>query len=465
MIPDYLPTAFCARMQSLLGADASRFFDSYAHPAPRGIRIRRNAIAPERCAAHLPGSLTSIPGIADGFYLHTDARIGNSPLHHAGAFYVQEPFAMAAVAALPLTPGMRVLDLCASPGGKSTQIAAAIGEKGVLVANERVASRVPVLAGNLERMGVSDAVVLSADADTVADLFPGCFDAVVADAPCSGEGMFRKMPAAAKEWGPAAVTACATRQSGILEAAYRALRPGGYLLYSTCTFSTEENEERVAGLLARHPDLTPFPIPDPLCATSAPPAPGTPLPAGWERACRRFYPHLAPGEGQFVALMRKNAGTCGTPAYRDSAKPLTRADSAVVAAFLAEVMEDPSGLSAAVMTKGGISLPPGLPAPPADVLYAYGTRLGEIRKGRLIPHHHFFSVLGARMRLRCDLAPDDPRLAAYLRGNVFPCSLPDGWGAVLVEGVPLGGIKVTGGVAKNHYPKGLRLVGAPDSTL
>ena len=210
----------------------------------------------------LCGRLSRIPYAEDGFYIETDEKLGNHPLHHAGAFYMQEPSAMMPIASAAITRGMRVLDLCASPGGKSTQIANRIGETGLLVSNEIHPTRCATLAGNIERMGLRNAIVTNTDAKTLGEALPAFFDAVVVDAPCSGEGMFRKMPEAIDEWSPELPTLCAERQRGILDDIAPALRPGGLLVYSTCTINPQENQNIVEKFLRQNRDFSPYPFDD-----------------------------------------------------------------------------------------------------------------------------------------------------------------------------------------------------------
>lgn len=399
--------------------------------------------------------LTPIPYAEDGFYIETDEKLGNHPLHHAGAFYMQEPSAMMPIAAAPITPGMRVLDLCASPGGKSTQIANRIGSTGLLVSNEIHPTRCATLAGNIERMGIRNAIVTNTDANTIGNALPSFFDAVVVDAPCSGEGMFRKMPEAALEWTPELPKLCAKRSRGILDEIAPALRPSGLLVYSTCTFSREENEDTVEYFLETHPDFTLESLPNAVLTHTA----------GESDAMRRFYPHVARGEGQFCALLRR---ACDAPAPeqrsgknrgKEKAPPrLSEGDLKFVRSFLDEVLL-PGQRPTPIPFKGSVVLAPAVLALPEHAIYSAGVTLGSIVKGRIAPHHAFFSAYGAEFRRRLELSLDDPRLAAYLHGDTVACELENGWGAVTVCGYPLGGIKISSGTAKNHYPKGLRRMG------
>lgn len=410
---------------------------------------------------------------------------------------------MAPVSAVPLQKGWKVLDLCASPGGKSGQLAALIGEEGTLVSNEYVASRCTTLAGNIERLGVRNAIVTNADAKMLAEWYPEAFDLVVVDAPCSGEGMFRKNEQAVAQWTPALVDECAERQHELLLSAAKMVKPGGWLLYSTCTFEVAENEERVAALLAERVDFS-LTAPNPEVAAIA--RSGVPLTEGAHALteaeaahCLRFYPHISGGEGQFLAVMRREGvldegdDTYVPPfadalapvadkrggkkrsskgAYKsDALRPLSAEERSLCEAFLADVLteEGVARLLPLLAVRDGSVWAIGakLPVPPARV-YLPGVCVGSLvisksaskgKDGRFRPHHQFFSAYGQYFRNRIELDPaveaDSRLLAAYLHGDVIAAPF-NGWGVVTVCGAPLGGVKASGGMAKNHYPKGLR---------
>lgn len=455
-----LPTSFIERMQSLLGDAFPAYLAAMSEPPSRALHLN-TAKASTEALAPIKHALSPIPYAYDGFYVDSSEKLGNHPLHHAGVFYLQEPSAMMPVAAAQIKRGVRVLDLCASPGGKSTQLANRIGEEGLLVSNEIVSARCATLAGNMERMGIRNAVVTNTDAKTLGEAFPAYFDVILADAPCSGEGMFRKMPEAADEWTSALPVSCAERQRDILSQILPALRPGGLLIYSTCTFSPEENEEIVSYLLKTHPELSlEAPTPEVISATE--PSPSSLCKDGCDPTLmRRFYPHVARGEGQFCALLRHG----GSPAsalprarerVRERREQLSREEQALLSAFLDDTLRDAPPYSLSPF-KGSAVLSPA-PALPLDArfIYACGVTVGNVQKGRVIPHHAFFSAYGHLFRRKLELSLDDPRLSAYLHGDTVPCDLPAGYAVVTVCGAPIGGIKVSGGVAKNHYPKGLR---------
>lgn len=442
---------FLNRMKGLLGEDYPSFLRAMTEEdAVHAVRVNTVKVAAD---LDFPFAVRPIPYTKDGFY-HDEEKIGKYPQHHAGMLYSQDPGAMSALSSLPDLSGARVLDTCAAPGGKSAQLAAAIGEDGVLVANEYVPSRCKLLVGNVERLGVPNALVLNGDVGRLRDLFPDYFDLVLVDAPCSGEGMFRKSEDAREMWSEENVRACAARQRGILEDAARTVRGGGYLLYSTCTFSPEENEEQVADFLSRHSDFS-------LCEFPASVHPytvaGIRVSGADTEKTRRFYPHIAPGEGQFMALLRRTeGGAADAPAYRDAAELPAGQDKAVLADFFRVAWGDAAAAERVRVLNGNLILPPDVPLPKNGV-FAAGVAVGEIRKGVLFPHHQLFSAYGRRFVRQINLTADDPRTAAYLHGDVIAAEgIPNGYAAVLFEGCPLGGAKVVDSKAKNLYPKGLR---------
>ena len=452
-----LPPHFTERMTALLKDEADAFFASFDEEPVRSLRW--NTLKGEdRMAECASFPVAPLPYRPHG-YLFENEHIGSEWLHRAGAVYVQEPAAMTPVSCVDVSPGARVLDLCAAPGGKSGQLAALLDGTGVLVSNEYVTDRCRVLAQNLERLGVGNAVVTNLSPDALADRYPDFFDLTVVDAPCSGEGMMRKNPLAVSEWSEENVLMCAKRQREILSEAVRTVAPGGRLLYSTCTFSVEENEENVAFLLDNFPEFRLIPVKKEVADGTSP---GIPTPAHPELAlCRRCYPHRTPGEGQFAALFQRD-GKPHREVRRERSRgkpPRPAADEALLRAFLADVLTEEAFEKTApyrLLPVGeGWCLAPDLPLPESGV-FVPGVRIGEVRRGRVVPHHWLFSAYGRGFRRKLDLSPSDPRLAAYLRGEELGADAPDGYAAVCVSGIPLGGAHVSHGRAKNLYPKGLR---------
>ena len=437
-----LPKAYAARMERLLGEEFPAYWEALGKPPVRGLRFL-GGMGQEAFAAALPVGLSPIPYVPEGFYLEGEEKLGRHPLHHGGFFYLQEPGAMLPVRALPLRPGDRVLDLCAAPGGKSLQAAAAIGETGLLVANEIKPERCRVLAGNLERAGVKNAIVTCEKAERLAAAWPEGFDAVILDAPCSGEGMFRKEEGALAQWSQGLVERCAALQRELLAEAAKLVRPGGWLLYSTCTFSPEEDEENVAWFLGQGEFLL-RPLPEGLRAFVGP---GVGL-----EPCARFYPHVSPGEGQFAALMQR----VGEEPRRDFPAGLGK-PAQEAAEFLSQTLEGEPP-AAAALPDGRLVIPPGRGLSPAGVtVREWGVPLGMAQKGRFVPSHWFFRAFGAGCRRKLSLGLGDPRGEAYLRGEERAGEgMENGYGAVLLEGRCLGGVRAAGGRCKNLYPKGLR---------
>jgi len=448
-------------MKALLGDEYDAFAASMDMPSVHALRV--NAIKPTTVsfAAANPDLREAVPYGENGYILGGDEKWGNSAWHHAGVIYMQDAAAMATVCAAPMQKDWRVLDTCASPGGKTTQLAARVGQGGVVVANEYAADRVRALRQNVERLGCANVIITHLDTAVLADTYRDTFDLVLCDAPCSGEGMFRKYPQAVTEWSPENVAMCAERQKEILKNAVACVRPGGFLLYSTCTFSVEENEENVAWLLDTfHLELCALPAD--LQAISRP---GVTVSGKDLSATRRFYPHTAPGEGQFVALLHKAGEASAAERGGKKKQPvksagLTEPGRNEIAAVNAYFGENLTALPQGKLWLCGdtLCLSPDFPLPPYGVVLP-GVAVGTVRKDRLEPHHHLFSAYGALFHNQLELAPDAPEMAAYLRGEEIPCAPSlSGWGVLCLYGAPVGGIKASNGRAKNHYPKGLRLL-------
>ncbi len=453
MLPEY----FEARERALLG---DRFDEIYApKEAPaRGITVNGLRCLPEEFEKLADFSLQPSPFCKEGFVvLEPEFRPGRHPYHHAGVFYSQEPSASAPAALLDVQPGMKVLDLCAAPGGKSSQLAAALKGQGLLVSNEYNAARAEALKSNLERMGAANALVTNADTGVLAKSFPAFFDRVLVDAPCSGEGMFRKEPQALSQHCEALVKQCAALGEEILENAVSMLAPGGLLVFSTCTFAPEEDEEQVARLLDRHPEMTLLPIKAGF---------GSP---GEENRCggflldvekvRRIWPSQS-SEGHFMALLQKSGDAEPAPApsgkkKKGSQKPeKPDPDWQAFAKTYFPQLQEKSTRKAGEM----LLLVPQIPIPEGKYrALRCGVTLGAGRKGRFEPGHHLFMAFGAQCTNTERLTLADERTAAWLRGEEIEArTAQNGWCTVLVDGFPLGAGKVSGGRVKNHYPKALR---------
>ena len=451
-----LPAEFVARMRRLLGDE---FSDFYCAPARRGLRVNTAVIAAETVAARVPFALTPAPFAKNGFFVDGNDKVGAHPLHHAGAFYMQEPSAQSAVTALAVKPGEKVLDCCAAPGGKSTALAEMLGDTGLLWCNEYVRPRAKILCQNLERMGTKNRVVTSVDVAELGSALPAFFDAVLCDVPCSGEGMFRKEPEAIPEWSIENVQTCADRGAHILDAAAKTVKPGGRLLLSTCTFAPEEDECQAAAFLRRHPEFSLVPL------NLSFGRPGF----SWERVasfaetdepcpadltgCRRIFPSDS-GEGHFLALFKKSAESDET-----APKPLAVKPQKEVAAALAEwLCAVPNG---DFVQYGDVwhLLPPGMPQTGKLPILQAGIPVAVAKKGRFEPTHTLFAAYGRAAKQTLDLPTDSDAVAAFLKGEAIAVDASyKGYVAVLCDGAPLGFGKATVGTLKNHYPKGLRNV-------
>ena len=255
-----LPQLFLDRMKQMLEEEYPAFLNSYEDARYQALRINPSKTDRNRFAEETSFHLQPVPWEANGFYYEKEDQPGKHPYHEAGVYYIQEPSAMAPAAYLDAQPGEKVLDLCAAPGGKSTQIAAAMQGKGLLVSNEIHPARAKILSENMERMGVKNVMVTNESPQTLAGMFTEYFDRIMVDAPCSGEGMFRKNEQACEEWSPENVQVCAARQQEILACAASMLRPGGRMVYSTCTFAPEENEGTISRFLEQHPQFHIVPV-------------------------------------------------------------------------------------------------------------------------------------------------------------------------------------------------------------
>jgi len=440
-----LPEVFLENMQKLLGDGFPAFLYALEQPAALALRLNPKRAGAEAAAA--PFVDGDVPWAPLGRYLRQgeDLRPGASIAHFAGAFYMQEASAMASASVLDARPGEMILDLCAAPGGKSTQIAAALADRGLLISNDPEPTRARALAGNLERMGAANAVVVSALPQALADRWEGCFDAVLVDAPCSGEGMFRRDPASRGEWQPASPAGCARRQAEILDQAARLVRPGGRLVYSTCTFNELENEGSILGFLERRPEFTPEDFALPGVGPSA-------------GGMLRLLPHRVRGDGHFVARLRK-AGNEQRPRRAEGSAPRTdRAIIGHVNALAQTACRLPEFLSDMRLFTRGDRLYGQPPAcPPLDGLRVIspGLCLLRIGKNHVEPEHALAMALPPECALRrAELDGDAAR--AWLRGEALPLEGEKGWTLVLYRGMPLGWGKQSQGTLKNHLPKGLR---------
>lgn len=424
-----LPEAFIENVRNLLGDDLDAFLSALdGEPA---LALRANPARPWAAAEFAE---TPVPWAAGGFYLKEGARPGASVAHRCGAFYVQEASAMMPASVLAVRPGERVLDLCAAPGGKATQLAGALAGDGVLVANEPDAKRARALYGNIERLGVLGAVVTNEFPERLAARWPEAFDAVLVDAPCSGEGMFRREPAARTEWSAGAPAGCARRQTAILREAAKMVAPGGRMVYSTCTFNETENEEVVRAFLDAHPafSLRAFSLPG----------------LGASRdGMMRVFPHRVRGDGQFAALLDR-AGKTPAPS---EAPALDKAARGAAARYLEEYPALPAGSAPALWGDTLYAVPRLAPTVDGLKVVSPGLALARVLPGRIEPMHATAMALSGLP----SVSLDGDAARAYLRGEAVPCE-GAGWRVAAFDAMPLGWGKASNGLLKNHLPKGLR---------
>ena len=427
-----LPAEFLNRMATQLGEEYPQFLQSLERP--RAVALRFNPLKGKQ--PKLPFIKEPVPWEPLGFYYDPEARPGLHPYHEAGVYYLQEASAMAPVTLLDPQPGERICDLCAAPGGKTTQIAGRLGGEGFLLCNEINLKRAKILSRNVERMGVANALVTNEHPAVLAQRFEGQFDRVLIDAPCSGEGMFRKEAAAVTDWSVEAVQMCARRQAEILRSGARLVRPGGRLVYSTCTFAPEENEQVIACFIEENPEFSPEVMETPWFS-----------PGG--NGTFRLWPHRLKGEGHFAAVLKRTGVQEMTP-NTGKAQPLPKEWDTFAKSL-------------------GIELPAGKPIFFGQSLYwapyempdlggikalRPGLELGEIKKGRFEPAHALALWLTEANNM-VKLDPDSDQIKAYLHGDTIPAE-KTGWCLVAVDGFSLGWGKGDGKILKNHYPKGLR---------
>ncbi|RPI34912.1 MAG: hypothetical protein EHM70_01320 [Chloroflexota bacterium] len=449
---------YFGRMQRLLGADFESFFEQYRQPLPTGLRVNKLKLSPQAFAALAPFDLAPLPGIEAAFTVSGDEQPGKHPYHSAGLYYLQDPSAMVAAQLLDPQPGERVLDLSASPGGKATQIASLMKGEGILVANEVDPKRAWDLAENLERWGVRRLAITNAAPAQMAAQLEASFDRVLVDAPCSGEGMFLKSASARLQWTPALVQSCALRQQSILHAAARMIKPGGRLVYATCTFAPEENEAVIGHFLDQHPD---FELVEPAHLPGF--APGRP---GWASASNldlhktvRLWPHLWPGGGQFIAVLRSTRRGNVQPPEEKISKGLPREAGKLFEVFYDEtLLEAPPIRNLHLVGSYVYAVPEGMPDLGALKAIHPGWWLGTVRKNRFEPSHALALALdAANARRVVNLASNGAEIRPYLRGETLDSEGDSGWVLVCVDGFPAGWGKRAGGKIKNHYPHGLRL--------
>lgn len=472
-----LPSAFVEEMKELFGklpevsvSELPAFLESFQNERSYGLRRNPLKYTREEFEEKMPFSLERIPWAEEGYFYKKEEQPGKSPYHEAGAFYMQEPSAMIVAELLSTKPGERILDLCAAPGGKSSQIAGKMQGEGILVCNEYVPARAEILSQNMERMGAAACVILNESADRMAEHFPLFFDRVLVDAPCSGEGMFRKEEQALSQWSPENVSMCAGRQREILEEAAKMVKPGGVLVYSTCTFSEAEDEDVIRHFLEKHEEF----LADETVLSKEMLAAGV-CPGGLPGTIR-MWPHKLHGEGHFAARLVKAGTDRGKPSesaaggrkeggWEKTKNDFRRGKSSeqenwnyfqdFCAGYLDKSYWNKLECSGELIWhRQYLHLKPeNLPEISGLRAKRSGLYLGEAKKGRFEPSHTWAMTLKKEDVLQSLEAEDS---AAYLRGETLQNTGYHGWLLILLQGKPLGWGKAGGNVIKNHYPKGLR---------
>lgn len=452
-----LPSKFIDKFKLLLKEEAEDFFTAFQQEKLSGLRINLLKTTGKEWENLSPFDVEKIPFVKTGYYYEKDKdQPGKHPYHAAGLYYIQEPSAMFVAEQLAPTGGERVLDLCAAPGGKTTQLAGMMNQSGLLVANEIYPKRAKALSENIERLGITNALVTNETPERLAQRFQGYFDKILVDAPCSGEGMFRKDPDAIKYWSEEHVLSCARQQTGILDAAYQMLKTDGIIVYSTCTFSPEENEQTIEALLMKYPDIELLPI-----LKEEGLADGRP---DWSlqknkklKNTARLWPHKLQGEGHFVAKMKKTAFT------EPAAAPLAAANIGKsqlkdFQEFLKETIRGRSFENLYLFHQQLYSLPESCPSFAGLRVLRAGLHLGELKKNRFEPNHALALALNRYEVFHTyELSSLDDRWLLYLKGETFTTGGDRGWTLITIDGYPLGWGKEAKGILKNFYPKGLRI--------
>ncbi|ACX52377.1 Fmu (Sun) domain protein [Ammonifex degensii KC4] len=448
---------FLQRMACLLGEEVKPFAEALRRSEFPALRVNTLKLLPEHFAKRSPFPLEPVPWCPEGFVVpDIGARPALHPYHAAGLYYLQDPAAMLAGVLLDPRPGEWVLDLCAAPGGKATHLAARLQNCGVLVANDPNPRRVTVLARNLERIGVTCAVVLQEEPARLAQRFAGLFDRVLVDAPCSGEATLAHDPEARRRWSPKKLRSMAAWQGRILAEAARLTRPGGYLLYATCTFAPEENEEVIASFLEAHPEFRLVEVErHPLFDRGHPEWSRLPLPE-LARAVR-LWPHRGPGKGHFYALLQKEGEE--TPPRPQPRNLLPLEAEKAYRTFCERHLKDAPAKEGLVLWWEGVYRVP-LPLEMLEGLRVLrpGWWLGSFKQGKFVPDHALALGIKAKQANQVlSFSLSDPRLKAYLRGEELPLNAEEGWVLVAVEEFPLGWGYCRQGRLRNFYPRAWRL--------
>lgn len=455
------PKDFLERMQQMLGSEYQDFYQSLEGENYQALRVNTLKGSVDQFKEVASFQMTPVPWAENGFYYGSADQPGKHPFHEAGVYYIQEPSAMAPAELIEAKPGERILDLCAAPGGKSTQLAAKMKEKGILVSNEIHPARARILSENIERMGIRNAVVTNETPQKLAQAFPGYFDKILVDAPCSGEGMFRKNEEACRQWSQANVELCAERQDEILDCAATMLRPGGRLVYSTCTFAPQENEGAISRFLERQEGFTliqPFKCGG--MADGVPDWAGIQIPQEQIAYCVRLWPHQLKGEGHFAAVIEKE-DIDRKPGYTFPSggieTGLQKKDCTDYLDFEREFLKCQMEGNYLKFGEQLYLIPEDMPSIKGLKVLRPGLHLGTRKKNRFEPSHALALTLKKEDAKLCqELSVDPAWIPQYLTGATFPAQGEKGWYLITINGYSIGWGKLAGTIMKNHYPKGLR---------
>ena len=427
-----LPKQFLDEMKEILGDEFEDFLKSYDEPKTTGLRLNTMKINKEKLLDLNLFQLSSIPWAEEGYYYDEKInRPGKNPLHESGAYYLQEPSAMSVVPKLEIKEGDKVLDLCAAPGGKSTYVLSKLNNTGLLVSNEINPIRIKALGENLERFGAKNCIITNTDSSNLKKVFKGYFDKIVIDAPCSGQGMFRKDQVAIDDWSFSKVLECQSIQKEIIRDGFEMLKKDGVLVYSTCTFAKEENEEIINDFINDYEDAELVMM-------------------------ERLWPHKVKGEGHFVAKIKKiSEEDCNTKKLK--VKPLGK-ELKDYKDFEKKFLNKDIRGDFYIKGENLYLLPEDCPDTKKLKVLRNGLHLGTLKKNRFEPSHAFSHYLTIEdVKNIENLNIDDERAKEYLKGNTIKTDKSRGWVLVSIEGIPLGWGKESNGILKNHYPKGLRI--------
>lgn len=454
-----LPQDFQDRMKEMLGEEYPLFLHGFQKPKFQALRWNPLKTTKEEFLEKEPFVLKKVPWAEHGYYYNADLHPGKHPFHEAGVYYIQEPSAMSVVEYLEAKPGERILDLCAAPGGKTTQIAGYMKQEGLLVCNEIHPARAKILSENIERMGVANALVTNETPQRLSAVFPGFFDKILVDAPCSGEGMFRKNEEASGEWSLENVQMCADRQDEILEEVAKMLRPGGQMVYSTCTFAPAENEDCMSRFLLSHPEFRILEVERKDNMLPGNPAWARTPVEGLERTIR-LWPHKLDGEGHYIAVLQKQGILDlehAPAAATGMEKPVKEKDCQEFWEFQKGFLNLEIENRLFLFGEQLYLMPEGMPSIKGLKVLRPGLHLGTLKKKRFEPSHALaLSLKPEQVKKSLNLKSDSLEIRQFLSGQTLMAEGEKGWYLITVDGYSIGWGKLSGSIMKNHYPKGLR---------